>query len=662
MRKAITSDTALAKVAIAEATGNLIMDTRMMADSALQGEKIASRADFNYLVENASQEEISDLTKVFGVEDWGKITVDEFNAKMTELNENGTLKNAAEQMQRVKLAKESETTAHAKALPHRLSPKLSDGVHHYTSENGANIALMKDGDTYHVYDYSTGNISKPMTMQDVNKALKSHYTSAAVLTSSDSKIAAAMPLTEATADLSAETKTAVTSINSENMQVTGDNDNVKAAQEYTSAKENSEVIELIDKVKNKQHKQNDKVYFDTVPTEVAERIFELTGINVEGFEVAIEARQLEHILVEHGLNGRTDQSMKNDSDVAKIEHTLKSPDSIVSSGKTQAYSYMKNGYNRTAQTVLYEKNIGDKAYYVVQAVPDTKSKTLFVVSAFIGEKGYKKGASQLIDAQGPNATSKFGSVVTPTNRIHENSEKINSFEKNSSEKVSSYENLKAQNAEIAKFAEENIKDYKKLNDVNRRAVRAVIRQGRAHGLSDADIITIASVSAHSGAKIKFSKADCKRTNKKGETFYVDGFYDGDTDTITVNPEKTRSTDRLLLHELLHDIVMHLGGSKKGFKIYKKLVKQALNNMSEEQQTAIVAKYQEMGETRASVLTEEILSHYGEAFANKSFFEAMLTERQSLGKRILNFFKSAVTDYAGDERLSRSARKFHKAFK
>ncbi len=86
LRKAITSDTALAKVAIAEATGNLMMDTRMMADSALQGERIASRADFNYLVEHASQEEIAALTEVFGVEDWGKITVDEFNAKMTELS------------------------------------------------------------------------------------------------------------------------------------------------------------------------------------------------------------------------------------------------------------------------------------------------------------------------------------------------------------------------------------------------------------------------------------------------------------------------------------------------------------------------------------------------------------------------------------------------
>ena len=45
-----------------------------------------------------------------------------------------------------------------------------------------------------------------------------------------------------------------------------------------------------------------------------------------------------------------------------------------------------------------------------------------------------------------------------TNSIPDSSKKINSFEKNSSEKVSSYDKLKAQNAEIAKFAEENIKE------------------------------------------------------------------------------------------------------------------------------------------------------------------------------------------------------------
>ncbi|MBQ7333204.1 MAG: hypothetical protein IJW38_02525 [Clostridia bacterium] len=673
LRKAITSDTALAKVAIAEATGNLIMDTRMMADSALQGERIASRADFDYLVEHASQEEIAALTEVFGVEDWGKITVDQFNTKMTELNENGTLKNAAEQMQRVKLAKESETTVQAKTLPHRLSPKLSDGVHHYTSENGANIALMKDGDTYHVYDYSTGNISKPMTMQDVNKALKSHYTSAAVEINSDSKIAAAMPLTEATADLSAETKNAADSTNVESAAETKSKNGESIRNAFRGyAADGKGIYEAAFPQGTPKRAKSEKI-LDYIQNVWSKEPITLIVSNGDSFRT-IQAK----------FDPTVDSSQNVPTDASKIaggnrhgNHTeqrvtLDLADDYYQIVSESVYNYSKIETGKTSET---HKDVKMWHYFVNDiyfAEYGTETLTPYTVTINVKEKtdgnfvysfnAEKEPSTRQTLHAGVNTRKGANGELFLDNSIPDSSEKINSFEKNSSEKVSSYEKLKAQNAEIAKFAEENIKDYKKLNDVNRRAVRAVIRQGRAYGLSDADIVTVASVSAHSGAKIKFSKADCKRTNKKGETFYVDGFYDGDTDTITVNPEKMRSTDRLLLHELLHDIVMHLGGSRKGFKIYKKLVKQAFNNMSEEQQTAIVAKYQEMGESRDSVLTEEILAHYGEAFANKSFFEAMLTERQSLGKRILNFFKSAITDYQGDERLTRSARKFQRAFK
>ena len=51
------------------------------------------------------------------------------------------------------------------------------------------------------------------------------------------------------------------------------------------------------------------------------------------------------------------------------------------------------------------KNLGEKSYYAIQAVPDTKSKTLYIVSSFIGKQGYKKEVSQLIDENFPNATS-----------------------------------------------------------------------------------------------------------------------------------------------------------------------------------------------------------------------------------------------------------------
>ena len=120
----------------------------------------------------------------------------------------------------------------------------------------------------------------------------------------------------------------------------------------------------------------------------------------------MEARQIDHILKDHGENGRSDQSMKNDIDIAKIEHTLAYPDSIEKAGKTQAYSYMQGGYNRTADTVRYEKRIGKKSYYVIQVLPVAKKKTLYIVSAFIGESGYKKGTSQLIDAKKPQCNGR----------------------------------------------------------------------------------------------------------------------------------------------------------------------------------------------------------------------------------------------------------------
>ena len=119
-----------------------------------------------------------------------------------------------------------------------------------------------------------------------------------------------------------------------------------------------------------------------------------------------------------------------------MEYTLQLPDNITLSGKTQAYSYMKDGRNRTADTVLYKKYLGDEWYYVVQAVPDTKAKTLYIVSAFKNKNQYKKEASQLTNANSPNATSKNGSVVTSKNSIPQSEQKSNSSDKKTSEKDS----------------------------------------------------------------------------------------------------------------------------------------------------------------------------------------------------------------------------------
>ena len=106
----------------------------------------------------------------------------------------------------------------------------------------------------------------------------------------------------------------------------------------------------------------------------AAQVTDITGIDVTGYKVQIEARQIKHILSEHGVNGSTDNSMKDPESIAKLEYALNEPDDIRAGGKTSAYVSSINGRNRRADTVIYEKKLGNESYYVVQAVPETKKK------------------------------------------------------------------------------------------------------------------------------------------------------------------------------------------------------------------------------------------------------------------------------------------------
>ena len=94
---------------------------------------------------------------------------------------------------------------------------------------------------------------------------------------------------------------------------------------------------------------------------------------------------------------------------------------------------MVNGKNKTADTVLYEKNIGEKSYYVVQAIPDTKAKTLYIVTAFIGKKGYKKEASQLINAKSLDATAKTESANASANMVSQDPNSVKRYQERDSE-------------------------------------------------------------------------------------------------------------------------------------------------------------------------------------------------------------------------------------
>lgn len=212
---------------------------------------------------------------------------------------------------------------------------------------------------------------------------------------------------------------------SENYEFSEQSEGEQYSERYQSADTNSEILSMVERVENGNFRANEKVQLGIVPDETAEEIYRLTGIDVHGFVVAIEARQIEHILKDHGKSGKSDRSMADPTDIAKLEYALENYDDIRAAGKTRAYKQFIDGKTVWVDTVLYEKEIGNKSYYVVQAIPDTKAKTLYIVTAFIGKKGYKKEVSQFIDVKNPDATPESEIADTSNRSISQETDSVN---------------------------------------------------------------------------------------------------------------------------------------------------------------------------------------------------------------------------------------------
>lgn len=167
-----------------------------------------------------------------------------------------------------------------------------------------------------------------------------------------------------------------------------------------------------------EHKGENKGRFPLKP--VSERaaadIQALTGIDTTGFQTVLEQRIAEHIVDRHGANGAADASMRDVHDIARMQYVLDNYDSMEPAGTTRAYTTNRsNGKPGQAQTVKYIKAVNG-TYYIVEAVPDTKAKTTYIVSAFMS-KNKKTEDLQTADANAPAWTAKTenaeSSVSTP---------------------------------------------------------------------------------------------------------------------------------------------------------------------------------------------------------------------------------------------------------
>lgn len=405
---ALKNNDILRTLAVADATGQITMNTAKFQEATLMGEKLSSQVDLNRFIETATDSEIKAVGEKLGIENWQTLTNSEFQEKITEFVQNDGVELYKKERLIVKDA-ENVSPDTAQRIPRLLNMKEDGIVRYYQGDN--QIAVIKDGDNYRVYDYTSKRLSKVLTKSEVNKILKQ--------------------------------------------------------------------------------------------------------LNTEAQTVATEVRQ----------------------------------------------------------------------------------------------------------------------------QLEQESE------------------LKRQAAEIDSYAKENIKDYNKLNAPSQSMVRQVIRQGRAAGIAEADVLSYARVSAHSGLNIVFNKEICivGKNTETGENIYADGFYDGKNNRIVVNPDAKRTHEAILIHELDHAIRKTADGGT--------ILEQGVKNMTKEEKEAIVNRYRKQGRGGSVELIEEINAHYSEGIlTNKNLLEKLCETKPTLKEKILNFFKKSTSTYSEDVKLSKEAKSLFNRYK
>lgn len=171
--KALKTNNILRTLAVVDATGQLYMDTKKFEAATLRGETLSSQVDLNRFIETASQEELHSVAEKLDIADWQGLTNEQFKEKIVAFAERGGIEEYQIEQRTnadIKAAADAVDVQKAKAkIPQKFTAK-KDGVTRYT-QGGVDMAVIKNGDSYRIYDYESGRLSKPLTLQQVNERL-----------------------------------------------------------------------------------------------------------------------------------------------------------------------------------------------------------------------------------------------------------------------------------------------------------------------------------------------------------------------------------------------------------------------------------------------------------------------------------------------------------
>ncbi len=189
---AMKTNEALRTVAVMSAAGQLNMDAAQFQQSTLRGEQLATQADLNHFVETATDAQKRDVGERLGITDWATVTADELKSRIVDFSTNGGLDQYISERKQVK--KLSELEISKKGLPKYVGSITQDGAVRYKFGD-ASVAIVKNGDTYLVYDYASDVISKPLSKKEANRVIKEIYAASAV-SATNADVQAATETTE----------------------------------------------------------------------------------------------------------------------------------------------------------------------------------------------------------------------------------------------------------------------------------------------------------------------------------------------------------------------------------------------------------------------------------------------------------------------------------
>lgn len=139
----------------------------------------------------------------------------------------------------------------------------------------------------------------------------------------------------------------------------------------------------------------------------------ILGGNYTGYKNAINSNGINHILNDHGPFGEVNHSMADLNDPARVGYVLRNYDTVeratYRSGDADLSAEFRDANNNPAPMLKYSKKVNG-TYYVVEAIPESKYKKFWVVSAYMEADG----GTQAPNAVRPGNTSGTSLASSPS--------------------------------------------------------------------------------------------------------------------------------------------------------------------------------------------------------------------------------------------------------